>query len=78
MSPGSHRIQTIVPLSVGDEVKYVPAMDQSAVFMRPKEEIGSTGSVFASEDLKLIYESQQFMSVGQEKNTSFERYLSYY
>ena len=32
-------------------------MNQSAVFMRPKEEIGSTGSVFASEDLKLIYES---------------------
>ena len=32
-------------------------MDQSAVFMRPKEEIGSTSSVFASEYLKLIYES---------------------
>ena len=79
VSPGSDRIQTIVPLSVGDEVKYVPAMDQSAVFMRPKEEIGSTGSVFASEDLKLIYESPAIYEVsGTGKNTSFERYLSYY
>ena len=63
VSPGSHRIQSIVPLSVGDEVRYVPAMDQSAVFMRPKEEIGSTGSVFASEDLKLIYESPAIYEV---------------
>ena len=43
------------------------SMDQSAVFMRPKEDIGSTGSVFASEDLKLM-SLQQFMKlVGQEK-----------
>ena len=38
-------------------------MDQSAVFMRPKKEIGSTGSVFASEDLKLIYESPAIYEV---------------
>ena len=55
------------------------SMDQSAVFMRPKEEIGSTGSVFASEDLKLIYESPAIYEVsGTGKNTSLERYLSYY
>ena len=55
-------------------------MDQSAVFMRPKEEIGSTGSVFASEDLKLIYESPAIYKVsgtGKKILTSFERYLSY-
>ena len=70
MSPGSHRIQTIVSLSVGEDVKFVSAMDQSAVFMKPKEEIGSTGSVFAIEDLKLIYESPAIYEVsGTGKNT---------
>ena len=31
--------------------------------MRLKEEIGSTGSVFASEDLKLIYETPAIYEV---------------
>ena len=42
VSPRSHRLQTIMPITVGNETKYTPVMDQSGVFIRPKEEIGST------------------------------------
>ena len=46
VSPGSHRLQTKQPVDVSGEAKYLPLRDESAVFFRSKEMIGSTGSVF--------------------------------
>ena len=56
VSPGSHRLQTKQPVDVSGETKYLPLRDESAVFFRSKEMIGSTGSVFSSEDLRLLFE----------------------
>ena len=43
-------------MDVSGETKYLPLRDESAVFFRSKEMIGSTGSVFSSEDLRLLFE----------------------
>ena len=53
-TPSTHRIFTKEPRQVDDEKEsFVMSEDDSFVFMRPKAFVGSSGSVWASEDMEL-------------------------
>ena len=53
ITPSTHRIFTKEPQKVGDKEAYVMSDDESFVFMRPKAQVGSSGTVWSSEDYEL-------------------------
>ena len=53
ITPSTHRIFTKEPQKVGNKEAYVMSDDESFVFMRPKAQVGSSGTVWSSEDYEL-------------------------
>ena len=53
VTPSTHRIFTKKPEKVGSKEAYVMTDDESFVFMRPKAHVGSSGTVWSSEDYEL-------------------------
>ena len=53
VTPSTHRIFTKKPQAVGNKEAYVMADDESFVFMRPKAQVGSSGTVWSAEDYEL-------------------------
>ena len=53
ITPSIHRIFTKEPQKVGNKEAYVMSDDESFVFIRPKAQVGSSGTVWSSEDYEL-------------------------
>ena len=53
ITPSTHRIFTKEPQKVGNKEAYVMSDDESFVFMRPKAQVGSSRTVWSSEDYEL-------------------------
>lgn len=53
ITPSTHRVFTKEPKTVGSKEAYIMSEDESFVFMRPKAHVGSSGSVWSSEDFEL-------------------------
>lgn len=53
VTPSTHRIFTKEPRVAGDKEAYVMSEDESFVFMRPKAQVGSSGTVWSSENFEL-------------------------
>lgn len=53
VTPSTHRIFVKEPKAVGNKEAYVMSEDESFVFMRPKAQVGSSGTVWSSEDFEL-------------------------
>jgi hypothetical protein len=53
VTPSTHRIFTKEPKINGNKESYVMSEDESFVFMRPKAHVGSSGTVWASDDYEL-------------------------
>ena len=53
ITPSTHRIFTKEPQKVGNKEAYVMSDDENFVFMRPKAQVGSSGTVWSSEDYEL-------------------------
>ena len=45
VTPSTHRIFVKEPRAVGDKEAYVMSEDERVVFMRPKAQVGSSGTV---------------------------------
>ena len=56
VTPGSHRVFTKSSVMNESEEKLIPEEDRHYVFVRPKAIVGSSGTVWASETLRLRYE----------------------
>lgn len=50
VTPATHRVFTKEPRVVGEKQAYVMSEDDSFLFMRPKAQVGSSGTVWSSED----------------------------
>ena len=53
VTPSTHWIFTKKPKRVGNKEVYVMDQDESFVFMRPKAQVGNSGTVWSSEDFEL-------------------------
>ena len=53
VTPSTHRIFTKEPQKVGNKKAYVMSDDESFVFMSPKAQVGSSGTVWSSQDYEL-------------------------
>lgn len=53
VTPATHRVFTKEPRVVGEKQAYVMSEDDSFVFMRPKAQVGSSGTVWSSEDYEI-------------------------
>lgn len=53
VTPSTHRIFVKELIAVGDKEAYIMSEDESFVLMRPKAQVGSSGTVWSSEDFEL-------------------------
>jgi hypothetical protein len=53
VTPATNRIFTKEPRVVGEKEAYVMSEDESFVFMRPEAQVGSSGTVWSSEDYEI-------------------------
>ena len=56
VTPGSHRIFTKSRVMADNDEKLITEDDRHHVFVRPKAIVGSSGSVWASETIRLRHE----------------------